>query len=267
MQKLEHNAISTEKIDQLVEELKRDGVCIIRNLFDRSLISDWLKSFASLCDSRRMLIGGMAAREQGRFYVTLPWTTPFADSSVFANPTILSIVQKALSAEFDLVQLGADFPVRGSDYQEIHRDHPPLFGEGTVSPLYALAVNFPLVDVTEENGPLQIARGTHLIHREEGLRKIASGETPMESVYLNAGDVVVRTPLALHRGSPNHTETFRPVVVMGYVAKWLRTEHLNLRVPKEYYESLPAEIRSLMRCELVDGQAAEAPETYLNFKY
>ncbi|MCC5638675.1 hypothetical protein LC593_23150 [Nostoc sp. CHAB 5844] len=60
-----------------------------------------------------------------------------------------------------------------------------------VTPLYALAVNFPLVEVTVDNGPCQMARGTHLLPREEGLQKIASGEIPMESFYMQPGDVIV----------------------------------------------------------------------------
>lgn len=65
-----------------------------------------------------------------------------------------------------MVQLGADVPVKGSDYQEVHRDYRPLFSDDFVTPLYALAVNFPLVEVTEENGPFHMARGTHHPHHE-----------------------------------------------------------------------------------------------------
>lgn len=267
MNATQEHLTQTQDIGRLVDELKRDGICVIRNLFDRRLIETWLDAFRRLCDERRLIVGGLAAREQGRYYVTLPWTAPFADSSVFAHPMILAVVQKALTGQFQFVQLGADFPILGSDYQEIHRDHAPLFGEGTVTPLYALAVNFPLVDVTEQNGPLQIARGTHLIHKQEGLAKIASGEIPLEEVYLNAGDVVIRTPLALHRGTPNRTETARPMIVMGYVASWLRTEHVGLRIPKAYFDSLPVEVQDMLRCQVVDELQASSPETYLKFKY
>ncbi|WP_413172161.1 hypothetical protein [Anabaena azotica] len=40
-----------------------------------------------------------------------------------------------------------------------------------------------------------MARGTHLLAREEGLEKIASGEIPMESFYMQPGDVTVRSPI------------------------------------------------------------------------
>ena len=105
-------------------------------------------------------------------YVTLPWVPPFANSAVFANPTILSVLDRVFYQEYKLVQLAADIPMQGSEYQKIHRDFRPLFSDQIVTPLYALAVNFPLVEVTAENGPFEMARGTHRMPREEGLVKV-----------------------------------------------------------------------------------------------
>ncbi|WP_437318470.1 hypothetical protein [Sorangium sp. So ce385] len=34
---------------------------------------------------------------------------------------------------------------------------------GKETPAFQLAVNFPRVDVTAENGPIEIARGTHVL--------------------------------------------------------------------------------------------------------
>ena len=50
-------------------------------------------------------------------------------------------------------------------YQDIHRDTPPLFAELSHEvPMYQLAINFPLCDCTVEpwNGPVEIAKGTHI---------------------------------------------------------------------------------------------------------
>jgi len=166
-----------------------------------------------------------------------------------------------------MVQMGVDVPFQGSDYQETHRDFRPLFNDRIVTPLYALAVNFPLVEVTAENGPFQMARGTHVLPREEGLKKVASGEIPMESFYMQPGDVMVRSPLALHRGSPNRTNQPRPMVVMGYAMHWLHTPKVELTLQQDYYESLPVEMRQMLRCQVVEQLPKEKLETYVNFKY
>lgn len=253
-------------LDRFVSDLNRDGICTIRGLLDSGLIDAWREAFLHLFHERMGRPGGLAPREQNRYYLTLPWVPPFANAHVFANPTILGVLNRVFAQEYVLVQLGVDVPVKGSDYQEIHRDYRPLFTDDIVTPLYALAVNFPLVEVTEENGPFQQARGTHVMGRDEALATVKRGEIPMESFYMKPGDVSIRTPLALHRGSPNRSDQPRPMVVMGYVMHWLHTPQVDVNVPRDYYESLPEATRKLLRCNVVD-RLEEKAETYVNFKY
>ena len=254
-------------LDQLAADLNRDGICVLRGLFERSLIEEWKSAFDELFHKRQNMPGGLAPRDQARYYLTLPWVAPFANPAVFANPTILGVLDRVFFQEYKMVQLGSDTPFRGSDYQEIHRDFRPLFSDQIVTPLYALAVNFPLVEVTEDNGPFQMARGTHVMSREEGLVKVTAGEIPMESFYMQPGDVMIRSPLALHRGSPNRTDTPRPMIVMGYVMHWLHTAKVDLTLQRDYYESLPETLQDLLRCQVVEQLAENRTETYINFKY
>jgi ectoine hydroxylase-related dioxygenase (phytanoyl-CoA dioxygenase family) len=258
---------SSDELDQLAEALNRDGICVIRNLFPRSVVEEWAVAFNELFQQRQDQSGGLAPRDQSRFYLTLPWTAPFANSAIFANPVILAVLNRVFGQDYRLVQLGADVPLRGSTYQEIHRDFCPLFSDQFVTPLYALAVNFPLVEVTDENGPFQMALGTHVLPKEVGLAKIATGEIPLTSFYMQPGDVTIRSPLALHRGSPNLTDQPRPMMVMGYVRNWLQTNHLDLLVPRAYYNSLTEATQQLLRCQVVEEVAPEKVETYINFKY
>ena len=254
-------------LDRFAAELNRDGICVIRGLFDRKLISEWAQAFDLLFQERQNQPGGLAPRETARYYLTLPWVPPFANAEVFANPVIMGVLERVFPQEYKMVQLAADIPFQGSEYQEMHRDFRPLFTEQLVTPLYALSVNFPLVEVTAENGPFQMARGTHLLPREEALVKIAAGEIPIESFYMQPGDVTIRTPFALHRGSPNRTSQPRPMIAMGYVMHWLHTPKVDLTVPRDYYESLPEKVRQMLRCEVVDQLSKEKVETYVNFKY
>jgi Phytanoyl-CoA dioxygenase (PhyH) len=258
---------SATDLDKFAEQLKQDGICLIPKLFEQKLIDEWAQAFERLFQNRQNQPGGLAPREVARYYLTLPWIAPFANQSVFANPVIMGILERVFYQEYVMVQMGVDLPLQGSDYQETHRDFRPLFSDQIVTPLYALAVNFPLVEVTAENGPFQMARGTHLLPREEGLRKIASGEIEMESFYMQPGDVIVRSPLALHRGSPNRTNQPRPMVVMGYAIHWLHTPKVDLTLQRDYYESLPEEVRQMIRCQVVEELLPEKVETYINFKY
>ncbi|GFE71696.1 phytanoyl-CoA dioxygenase family protein [Chroococcus sp. FPU101] len=254
-------------LDQFAEDLNRDGICVIRGLFERSLIEEWAVAFDALFQERQQRSLGIAPRGKARCYVTLPWVPPFANPEVFANPTILGVLDRVYYQEYKLVQLAADIPMQGSEYQIIHRDFRPLFTDQIVTPLYALAVNFPLVEVTSENGPFEMARGTHRMPREEGLVKIQAGEIPMEQFYMQPGDVMIRSPLALHRGTPNRTEQPRPMIVMGYIMHWLHTHKVDLTLAQDYYNGLSSQLQQLLRCRLVEQLPDQMTETYINFEY
>ena len=258
--------MSRVPIDRHVEELERDGICVIRGLFSEALIDRGRSAFTELFADRAQRPGGLAPRERERFYLTLPWQSPFADAEVFANPVILGVLDRVFAQEYVMVQLGADTPLQGSEYQPVHRDYRPLFRDDITTPLYALAVNFPLVEVTKERGPFEMARGTHRMPKAEALARLERGEVAMEPFLMAPGDVMIRTPLALHRGTPNVTDTPRPMVVMGYVMHWLHTPKVDLRVPRADYETLPERLRTLLRCQVVES-IEYTPESYVEFKY
>jgi hypothetical protein len=258
--------LDAPELDTLAEDLNRDGICLLRGLLDDHVIDQWHEAFNRLFYERQKRPGGLAPREKARFYLTLPWVPPFADEHIFAHPVIRGLLDHVFAQEYVMVQLGADVPLQGSEYQETHRDYRPLFTDDFVTPLYALAVNFPLVDVTEENGSLQMARGTHRMTRDDALAKVNRGEIPMESFHMKRGDVSIRTPLALHRGTPNRTNEPRPMIIMGYAMHWLHTPKVDLTIPRDFYETLSEEDQKLLRCRVVD-HLEEKAETYLQFKY
>lgn len=267
VQSISTSSLSATELDQLAADLNRDGICVIRGLFDRQLIEAWAVAFDALFQDRQQRPGGIAPRGKARGYVTLPWVAPFADPRVFANSTILGVLDRVFYQEYKLVQLAADIPMQGSEYQDIHRDFRPLFSDQIVTPLYALAVNFPLVDVTSDNGPFEMARGTHVMSREEGLVKVRTGEIPLEQFYMQRGDVMIRSPLALHRGTPNRTPQPRPMIVMGYVMHWLHTHIVDLTLSRNYYGNLSPQLQQLLRCNIVDQLPANGVETYIDFEY
>jgi ectoine hydroxylase-related dioxygenase (phytanoyl-CoA dioxygenase family) len=256
----------TSDFDRLAEDLVRDGICSIPGLIPREKVQRWKDALDALVAEREGKPGGLAPRGAGRHYLTIPWVEPFADPEVFANPTVLGVLDRVFAQEYVLVQLGADIAAEGSEYQDIHRDYRPLFDESIVTPLYALAVNFPLVEVTDDNGPFEMARGTHVLRKEEGLAKIESGENPIEALHAQPGDVTIRTPLALHRGTPNRTTEPRPMIVLGYAMHWLHTPEVDITVPRALYESWPEQTRSLLRCKVVD-ELEERAETYVDFAF
>ncbi|MFN2461144.1 MAG: phytanoyl-CoA dioxygenase family protein [Candidatus Velthaea sp.] len=257
-------------IEARADEVRRSSYCVLRNHVDRALLAAWSEAFVPLLEANVRANRGRENRGAERYYVTLPFRGVFADPRIAFDPDVLALCERLVGPDMVMCQLASDTPLRGSDMQEVHRDAPPLFAEwGRETPPFQLAVNIPLVDVTAENGPTEIAAGTHVLAKDEGLARIAAGEIPLEPLYLSAGDVVVRDVRHLHRGTPNTTDVPRPMIVIGFSRRWLRRPEVSIRVPESTWSVLDAAQRRLLRFEPVvpDDAAESATEVYQAFAY
>ncbi|HEX8293070.1 MAG TPA: phytanoyl-CoA dioxygenase family protein [Pyrinomonadaceae bacterium] len=258
-----------EEIRGFVREVLEEGFCVLRGHFARGKMEAWRAAFAPLLARHIEREGHRLNRGPSRYYVTLPFAEPFADPEVFENDDVLGVVRGLVGDDAALVQLATDTPLRGSDYQDVHRDAPPLFPEwGRETPPFQLAVNFPLVDVTEENGPFEVARATHLKSKEEGLRLLEEGRARLEPQLMSAGDVMIRDVRGLHRGTPNRTDVPRPMVVVGYSRRWLLRPEVSIRVPRPALQTLSERARFLLRFNpVVDAPDDGGEEVYQSFAY
>src|SRR5436190_1380396 len=87
--------------------------------------------------------------------------------------------------------------------------------------------------------PLLRAAVARMLAKEEGLRRIADGEIPLEPVLMRRGDVMIRDVRHVHRGTPNPWPIPRPMVVIGYSRRWLFRPEVQIRVPRDVLNSLP----------------------------
>ncbi len=259
---------TAERIAEHAAAFERDGFVVLRDHFDRARLRAWRAAFQPLLDTHIAAEGHLQNRGSQRYYVTLPFAAPFDDPHFFEDPTILAIVERVAGADPVMCQLATDTPLLGSDYQEIHRDTPPLFPElGFEPPSYQLAVNFPLIDVTPEHGPVEIAPGTHRLPRTEGVALVERGEVALQSYPMALGDVMIRDVRGLHRGTPNRTGEPRPMVVIGYSRHWYHRPEVSVRVPHEALAKLSDRAKRLLRTMPVTGSGAAGPrgETYQSF--
>lgn len=261
---------SDTTIKSYVEQFHRDGFVVLEQHLDRKLLDKWREEFLPLLEEHIAKQGHKLNRGNGRFYVTLPFIQPFADTRIFEDPTILAIVEELVGKAFTMCQLATDTPLLGSEYQETHRDTPPLFPElEQETPPFQLAVNFPLVDVTAENGPIEIARGTHKMSKQEGMDLLQRGEVALEPIYMKQGDVMVRDVRGLHRGTPNKTNEPRPMVVIGYSRRWLFRPEVSIRIPRETFQTLSERAKQMLRHNpIVEKDSLIADEEiYQSFAY
>jgi ectoine hydroxylase-related dioxygenase (phytanoyl-CoA dioxygenase family) len=111
-----------------------------------------------------------------------------------------------------------------------------------------LVVSFGLVPITRALGPIEIAPRTHRMPREEAIRAVQSGEIEMQPIPLELGDILIRHPWALHRGTPNTTDTPRALVTIRYVRHWYADNSREVNaIPQTVWRSLTPEQQGLMR--------------------
>lgn len=264
-------ALTEQQVKRHADEVRETSATVLRGLFPTELIDAWNQAFQPLLEAAVAREADDPNRGPSRFYVTLPLHGLWADPRIIDNDAIMAIVAELVGEDGVLCQLATDTPLKGSDYQPVHRDTQLLFPEtGVETPPYQLAVNFPLVDVTLHNGPMEMAAGTHITSKAEGLRRVESGEAPLEPVLLNRGDVMIRDVRHLHRGTPNPTDIPRPMVVIGYSRRWLYRPEVHIRVPRDTLQALPERTQRWLRFNPVFETAAEAAaagESYRLFAY
>jgi hypothetical protein len=270
MSSMNKGRYSGAEIESFAGDVLRDGFCILPEHFPKDTLRAWRATFAPLLAEHIEREGHLRNRGAARYYVTLPFDAPFADPSIYEDPDVLAVVEHLAGEDFTMVQLATDTPLLGSDYQDVHRDTPPLFPEtGRETPPYQIAVNFPLVEVTQENGPFEVARGTHMLPKEEALHLIETGERKLEALTMRLGDVMVRDVRGLHRGTPNRTNEPRPMVVIGYSRRWLFRPEVTIHIPRRVHETLSERARRMLRFNPVVESLDDLPQTeiYQAFAY
>ena len=141
---------------------------------------------------------------------------PFAQ--IVEPPLVAAIVHRLLGPEAAAERLASDTPLgSGSVYQALHPDGAaagPFRRPGELLEREGLAgslvLNWPLCDVTEANGPLEISAGSHRYPLAHAHARIADGTAPLQRVLLRKGDFLLRDLRTLHRGTPNTTAVPRP---------------------------------------------------------
>jgi hypothetical protein len=241
---------SIEPAQNMIDEIQDQGYCVLRSHFPSRLVDAcrdafWPRLLAYL-DS-----GQASNRGPHRHFLAMPFEPPCFTPQFFFDPVVLSIVRGLMDDRVVADQWGCDVPLRGSEYQGLHVDYQrPLFPEvpDLALPAYAVGVSFGLVRIAREHGPIEIAPGTHRMTRMDALRAVEAAEIGMQAVPLEIGDVLIRHPWALHRGTPNTTDTPRALVTIRYVRRWYADASRDVEhLPRATWESLTAEQQSVMR--------------------
>jgi ectoine hydroxylase-related dioxygenase (phytanoyl-CoA dioxygenase family) len=247
--------LSQEQIQAHADEIRMNGYTILENAIPRGMIAAMLERFDPLLEAKRN--AEPSNRGANRFQMHLPFEPPFADPLLYANPNVLAIVENLFSKDYILTYFASDTPFPGSDYQRVHLDTRLPFPEADYGvPVYSVVLNAPLVDFTEENGPLEMwPNGTHMIAQPKDMERMAA-LMPSVRPHLKAGSLLLRDARLWHRGTPSRGARSRPNVALVYSRGWFRFENhpVRIKIPRATYEAFPTDLKPMFRyCALLNA--------------
>ena len=175
--------------------------------------------------------------------IDMPTTTPIL-TSIFG------------STDYIVYGCGGDLALPGAiEYQGLHSDnvwteiHDPVGGVTMRDlPVPVVHINFPVVDLTPENGPIRQIPGTHrsrapipaLADEPEWMRFSTVCPLP-------AGSAIIRDARCWHGGTPNLSNEVRAMPNVEYMAPWFRSESLIRAMRHDTWTALTPHAQRLSR--------------------
>ena len=239
-----------------IAELQDKGFYVLKAHLAKSLVEACRQGFWPILLDYVKRHRDKPNRGPHRHFLAMPFEPPCFAPEFFFDTKVLGIVRSVMDERVVADQWGCDVPVQGSTHQGVHVDYQrPLFPEAPalLLPTYMLVVSFGLINITPAHGPVEIAPGTHRMPRNEALRSVECGKIQMQPVPLELGDVLIRHPWALHRGTPNVTNTPRALVTVRYVRRWYVDHSREVdTLPRALWQSLTTAQQSIMRFPIGD---------------
>ena len=208
----------------LAADLYRDGIVGLPGCFPPEWADALHDDFEAAFTAARSYPEGTVNRGPQRYYFSVHPERIRGFVDLVSHPAITGLCTEVLGPDYLIVELGFDVPLAGAQDQPWHRDFrtPPV--TASTGRLTSLAFNITTVDVTPDLAPFEIAPGTQfddgaafehgMFPRPEAYARYAERASRR---YPKRGDVAARTGLTVHRGTQNHSDRSRAVLILGAV--------------------------------------------------
>ncbi len=252
---------STESdLESHVGALYADGITALKGAFSREWVEQLREDMMTAFWEAIQRPGGAVGRGPRRWYVETHPQAFRGFVELAAHPWVSAMCEAVLGPKYEIVEIGFDVPFQGAKYQPWHRDFPSPPESYVDHRITSLAFNVTGVDVTEDMGPFEIAIGTQWDDGRQWKHQMFPPEELSERFearavrkYPQAGDISCRSALTIHRGTEHPSPIARPVLVLGVDAPGAGHAALHdLMVTKDFFDSLPAQLREHLVCRVVD---------------
>jgi hypothetical protein len=237
-----------------------DGIIALKGAFDRDWVEELREDMERLFADALKRPGGAVGRGPKRYYVEIHPEDIHGFVDLVTHPWVVAVNEAVLGPDYKIVEIGFDVPLPGAQAQPWHRDFPAPPETLVGRRLNSLAFNITGVDVFEDMGPFEIAPGTqwdppegfeHEMFPPKSL--YPRYEQRAQRKYPKMGDISARSALTIHRGTQNHSNKSRPVLVLGVDAPDARNaERHDLQFTRTYYDALPEGLQRHLTCRVVD---------------
>jgi len=247
-------------VEALVNGLETDGIIACKGAFSREWATQMREDIEAAFEEAIAREGGAVGRGPNRYYVEIHPEQLRGFVDLVTHPWVTTVSEAVLGPDYEIVEIGFDIPFAGARNQPWHRDFPSPPETYEHRQLTSLAFNLTAVDTIPEMGPFEIAVGTQY---EQGA-DFEHGMFPAESAWPRyaavgqqklpkMGDVSARSALTLHRGTANHSDLARPVLVLGVDAPGAGHAELHdMMVTREFHATLPEQVRRHLHARVVD---------------
>jgi Phytanoyl-CoA dioxygenase (PhyH) len=244
----------------ILRDLYTDGITALKGAFSREWVDRLGEDVAAAFTEARSRENGAIGRGPNRWYVEIHPQALRGFVDLVEHPWVRTVSEAVLGPDYRIVEVGFDIPFPGAMNQPWHRDFRSPRETTEEHRLTSLAFNLTTVDTTEDMGPFEIALGTQFDHHpdfDHGMfpPKSFYGRYEERAVrkYPQRGDISARSALTIHRGTQNHSDKLRPVLVLGMDGPEANnSEHHDLAVTKDYWAALPERVRRHLHCPVVD---------------
>lgn len=221
--------------------MARDGAVRVSGLFPLPLLRRIRRETFRRHEAGELRREGLVRDVAGRYAAVLPFSGPFLDPRFYAAPRLHAMLAALLGDDYCIGSLEAVVAEPGALAQHQHIDGPlrlerrvgrsrrPYARDLSDLPPYAVTLAVPLQDVTEENGPTAVWRGSHkaaLRPKPPGAREVAR-RWPVESLTGPLGFTYFFDYRVFHGGMPNHSREPRIVLMFVFTRSWFRDPNQN----------------------------------------
>lgn len=230
--------------------LDEHGAVLFRDMFPKALVDKARETFLThFEDLKKSEMGQPNFVGNKRYTFPVRIVEPFNNPSLFANETMLNLLQESMGQRPIINAYGAVVTYPGANSQHVHREHPLLFikdEHNCVLPTYAVTVLIPLVDLNASLGGTQLWPQTHKLGLDAG------HEDPSTVLYAQKGDALLFDYRTFHGGMPCSAEELRVVLFITYSLPWFRDtlafeSHDALALSQEELNCIPEQYRDLFR--------------------